>query len=155
VFEHKNTSSKDFTMNLLGMVPPYGTGLHRRNRLCDGCCVAWGFPVASLWVFNNDNGSAASCASNCTNNCGNNARNNEALRVGLFGSVAPLERYNRDQRDQSLANLQDKVHWHFSGIDDNDICLDKTFSHQRWDDVTCPGKLFFFGSNTIRRGYLD
>ena len=98
MFLEMKTSSKDSTKNLLGMVPPYGTGLHRRNRLCDGCCEAWGVPVASLWVFNNDNGSAASCASKCTNNCGNNARNNEALRVGLFGSVAPLERYNRDQR---------------------------------------------------------
>ena len=142
-------------MNLLGMVPPHGTGLHRRNRLCDGCCVAWGFSrgVAlgvqqrqrvglfvcfelheQLWQQRPEQRSFA----------------RRAFRVGRsFGKV------QRRSKDQSLANLQDKVQKHFSGIDDNDICLDKAFSHQRRDDVTCPGKLFFFGLNTIRRGYLD
>ena len=53
------------------------------------CWCKMTHPVASLWVFHNDRGSAASCASNCTSYCGYNARLNEALRVGLFGSVAP------------------------------------------------------------------
>jgi hypothetical protein len=47
------------------------------------CLVA-----ASLWVFNRNLGSPASCASDCAGLCGNNAQRNEALRVGLFGSVA-------------------------------------------------------------------
>lgn len=45
-------------------------------------------PVASRWVFNNDNGSASNCAGNCANNCGNNVQNNSSMRVGLFGSVS-------------------------------------------------------------------
>ena len=44
-------------------------------------------------MFNNSN-SASNCASNCTNDCANNAQNNAALRVGLFGSIAPLQGNN-------------------------------------------------------------
>ena len=44
--------------------------------------------VESLWAFNYDFGSAAGCASFCAYDCGNSVRTNQALRVGLFGSVA-------------------------------------------------------------------
>lgn len=47
-----------------------------------------GKTAASLWVFDDDFGSPASCASNCAYDCGYNARDDAALRVGLFGSVA-------------------------------------------------------------------
>ncbi len=39
---------------------------------------------SSLWVFNGDRGSAASCASNCARDCGDFARSSEALRTALF-----------------------------------------------------------------------
>ncbi len=52
------------------------------------CWCKMTHPVASLWVFNGDYGSAASCASSCTYYCGYYARYVEAMRVGLFGSVA-------------------------------------------------------------------
>ena len=51
------------------------------------CWCKMTHPVASLWVFNYDSGSAASCASNCAAICGDYARRREALRVGLFGSI--------------------------------------------------------------------
>lgn len=45
-------------------------------------------PKSSLWAFNNDYGSASSCASYCARYCGNYVQNYAALRAGLFGSVA-------------------------------------------------------------------
>lgn len=48
-----------------------------------------GFVVSSLWAFGYDRGSAAYCASNCTYRCGYRVQLYEALRAGLFGSVAP------------------------------------------------------------------
>lgn len=47
-----------------------------------------GKTAVSRWVFSPDHGSASFCASRCARNCGVNALNYEALRVGLFGSVA-------------------------------------------------------------------
>ena len=52
------------------------------------CWCKMTHPMSSLWVFHNDYGSAANCASHCTLYCGIHARNNAALRSGLFGSVA-------------------------------------------------------------------
>jgi hypothetical protein len=52
------------------------------------CWCKMTHPAASLWVFIYDRGSPASCASNCAYYCGYGARADEALRVGLFGSVA-------------------------------------------------------------------
>ena len=43
--------------------------------------------VASRWVFNDDSGSASGCASYCAYACGR-VLYSEAMRVGLFGSVA-------------------------------------------------------------------
>ena len=51
------------------------------------CWCKMTHPVASLWVFDYDRGSRASCASDCAANCGISAQNYSALRVGLFGSV--------------------------------------------------------------------
>ncbi len=47
-----------------------------------------GKTAVSRWVFYDAYGSASSCASNCANRCGHYAQYGEALRVGLFGSVA-------------------------------------------------------------------
>ena len=53
------------------------------------CWCKMTHPMASRWVFSYDHGAAAGCQSNCTRDCGIYALRNEALRVGLFGSVAP------------------------------------------------------------------
>lgn len=56
-----------------------------------------GNPVASLWAFYSDGGSAASCASDCAGYCCDFVGNSGALRVGLFGSVAPNDVNERDE----------------------------------------------------------
>ena len=45
-------------------------------------------PVSSIWGFSIDRGSASSCASNCAGTCGHYVPYSDALREGLFGSVA-------------------------------------------------------------------
>ena len=52
------------------------------------CWCKMTHPMASAWVFNDSN-SASYCASNCTFYCAYYARSYAALRVGLFGSIAP------------------------------------------------------------------
>ena len=60
-------------------------GAERDGRYC-WCKMT--HPVASRWVFGNDSGSASNCASNCARDCGFIVQNYEAMRAGLFGSVA-------------------------------------------------------------------
>ena len=60
-------------------------GFERYGKYC-WCKMT--HPVASRWVFRSDYGSASICASNCAYYCGHDVRIYEAMRAGLFGSVA-------------------------------------------------------------------
>ena len=117
VFDSRMHHQKIQTKNLLGLIPPHGIRLHCRIG-CAIAVVATGpvCPVLSRWVFNNDNGSSANCASNCANNCGNNVRNNADFRSTMFGSVAPLEGNNFVSKDKVWLTCRTKCIRHFSGI---------------------------------------
>ena len=51
------------------------------------CWCKMTHPMSSLWVFRDDYGNAAACASSCADICGRSVQYG-AVRSGLFGSVA-------------------------------------------------------------------